>query len=422
MLAWERPELVNLPGQGRLPIIFDTKTQRLVDAQPRGKRATLYVCGITPYDATHLGHAFTYLTYDTLIRAWRDCGVETLYAQNVTDVDEPLFERAAQTGVDWQRLGEQQIELFREDMRELRLVPPEHFISVTEAMSLIRDDVKALVDAGFAYQTRITDDGREYADYYFDVQALERAQAWRLGDISHLSVVEMIETAAARGGDPNRPGKHSALDPCLWRESRPGEPSWQSEIGDGRPGWHIECASIALHYLGADLTVQGGGADLQFPHHEMSSSHAHALAGRPLAGIFSHSALVSYRGEKMSKSLGNLVFVSQLRRSGYEPDAIRLALLQHHYRTEWEWFDEMMLDASEKLNTWRSMLAMRPTGESTQNHAEQGDSFLAEFRALLSEDLNTPGMLALLEEEIHRGLVNPSLLRQAADALLGLRL
>lgn len=422
MRAWERPELVNLPGQGRIPKIFDSQTQRLVEAQPKGKRATLYVCGITPYDATHLGHAFTYLTYDTLIRAWRDCGVETLYAQNVTDIDEPLFERANQTGVDWKELGERQINLFREDMRELRIVPPDHFIAVTEAMSLIRDDVQSLVDAGFAYQARITDGGREYEDFYFDVQAVEREQPWRLGDISHLSEAGMIEAAAARGGDPFQAGKRSALDPCLWRESRPGEPTWPSAIGGGRPGWHIECASIALHYLGSDLTVQGGGADLQFPHHEMSASHAQALAGCRLAGIFSHSALVSYQGEKMSKSLGNLVFVSHLRQNGYEPDAIRLALLQHHYRTEWEWFDGMIIDAVEKLQSWRAKLEPIATVEQHRELDSHSDAFLTEFRRLLSQDLDTPSMVLLLDEELHRGKVNSALLRRAANALLGLRL
>lgn len=422
MSAWPRPEVPQLPGVGLIPQLFDTQSQQLVPADPAHKNATLYVCGITPYDATHLGHAFTYLTYDTLLRAWRDSGIDAIYAQNVTDVDEPLFERANQTGVDWRDLGRQQIALFESDMAALRVLPPDHFVTVTQAMPLIHKDVSELERRGFAYSVLTSEHGIDYHDYYFDIARAQQSGSWILGHLSHLTAPAMLEIAAERGGDPYKNGKRNPLDPCLWRAKRPEEPSWESPLGSGRPGWHIECASIALHYLGAEVTVQGGGADLQFPHHEMSASHALALSGHPLARIYSHSALVSYQGEKMSKSRGNLVFVSKLLADGFEADAVRLSLLQHHYRREWEWRDDMIGDASGLLAEWRSLMTGRESDDTRSSSDATDEAYLSDMRRHLSEDLDTPAMLLRLDDAIRSGAVRTELLRASADALLGLRI
>lgn len=421
MSAWERPEVPSLPGVGAVPAIFDSQSERLITAQPVHKQAKLYVCGVTPYDATHLGHAFTYLTYDILLRAWRDSGIDTIYVQNVTDIDDPLLERAKQTGVRWQDLAGEQLALFESDMAALRMLPPDHFVSVTQAMSLIQADVERLRDSGFAYTVHTRENDSVFEDYYFDITAAQQDQLWQLGHLSHLNRSTMLSIAAERGGDPNHPGKRDPLDPCLWRAARPDEPSWESALGAGRPGWHIECASIALHFVGSELTVQGGGTDLQFPHHEMSAAHAQALSGHPLAHIYAHSALVGYAGEKMSKSRGNLVFVSRLRADGFEPDAIRLALLQHHYRTEWEWFDVMMTQASSLLGEWRALLDASDRGERAETTADADSEFLAALRGYLADDLNTPAMIRHLDECIRSRRASVAIIRNAADALLGIR-
>jgi len=405
--AWNRPGIPSLPGSSAPPTIFDTASQSLVEAAP-GAVARLYVCGVTPYDATHLGHANTYLAFDTLQRVWRDAGYRVHYAQNITDIDDPLLERAEATGVDWRTLADEQIELFRADMASLGVIPPDDYVAVTEVIDSIARAVAALLENGTAYRVPSDDAGD---DVYFDIAAAERLSPWRLGEESNLDRPTMLRFFAERGGDPDRPGKRDALDPLLWRAAREGEPSWPSVLGAGRPGWHIECSVIALQQLGSGFTVQGGGSDLVFPHHEMSAAHAAALSGAPLARVYSHAGMVAYQGEKMSKSLGNLVLVSRLRADGADPAAIRLGLLAHHYREDWEWTDDALPAADARLRKWRAAAARRGDGSA--------DRVLAELREALAHDLDTPRALAIVDAAAERGVDDPALLADAVQALLG---
>jgi L-cysteine:1D-myo-inositol 2-amino-2-deoxy-alpha-D-glucopyranoside ligase len=416
MRAWTRPEVPHVAGESVPPQLYDTASQRLVEARPDDV-ARLYVCGITPYDATHLGHAATYLAFDTLQRVWLDAGYRVHYAQNVTDVDDPLLERAAATGVDWRDLAAEQIELFRHDMEGLRILPPDDYVAVTEVIEQIGRGTRILLDRDIAY--RVDD------DVYFDNRAAQEAAPWVVGEESNLDRETMLALFAERGGDPDRAGKRDPLDPLLWRASRDGEPSWPSEAGAGRPGWHIECSVIALMHLGRDFTVQGGGSDLVFPHHELSAGHAAALSGHPLARVYSHAGMVAYQGEKMSKSLGNLVLVSQLIDAGADPRAIRLALLAHHYRSDWEWFGDELQVAARRLETWTAAVAGARAGhdELDAEPAVAEQETLDRMRAALRDDLDTPSALRAVDDwAAGRPAGVSPLLPDAIDALLGVRL
>ncbi|CAG7602629.1 cysteine--1-D-myo-inosityl 2-amino-2-deoxy-alpha-D-glucopyranoside ligase [Leucobacter soli] len=422
MRTWTTPELPALPGQGTAPRLFNTATDRIEHPAIADERATLYVCGITPYDATHLGHAATYLAFDILLRAWRDAGIDTVYAQNITDIDDPLLERANATGVEWRALAEEQIGLFRSDMHRLGMIPPEHFVAVTERIDEIAEAVQRLQERGLAYP--VPCDDAEGADLYFDTREAERMTQWRLGDVAPYDRDLMEILSAERGGDPERLGKRHPLDPLLWRAAREGEPSWPSPVGDGRPGWHIECAVIATAELGRTFTVQGGGHDLVFPHHEFTAAHATALTDTPLAHAYCHVGLIAYDGHKMSKSRGNLVLVSKLldgthggsAAGGADPSAIRLALLAHHYRAEWEWFDADLETATRRLEAWRAG-AQRSAADPASSVA-----VLQQLRQSLANDLDTPVMLATLDAALDRGVDDPALIIDAVDALLGVKL
>lgn len=410
MKSWNRPEVPQLSGGGAAPHIWDTASASLVEARPEGT-ASIYVCGITPYDATHIGHAATYLTYDTLIRTWLDAGFEVRYVQNTTDVDDPLLERATATGVDWRTLAADQTELFRHDMESLRIIPPDHYVAVTELIEPVADAVKSLLDNGFGYRI----EGDTHGDVYFDNAAAAAGSPWRLGDNSNLDRATMLALSAERGGDPEREGKRDPLDPLLWRGARPDEPSWQSVLGDGRPGWHIECSVIAQQFLPLPLTVKGGGSDLIFPHHEFSAGHTAALTGLALADRYCHAGLVGYRGEKMSKSVGNLVLVSTLTASGVDPRALRLALLGQHYRSDWEWSEQLLGDALERLSAWQSWArGAAPAGAEC--------TLVEQLRSALSHDLNTPVALAAIDRWIASGATATAEEVAAIDALLGIRL
>ena len=414
MRTWTAPELPDLPGSGPRPRLYNTATGRIEHPPLSDERATLYVCGITPYDATHLGHAATYLAFDLMQRAWRDSGVETVYAQNITDIDDPLLERAAATGVDWKHLADEQISLFRSDMHRLSMIPPAHYVAVTERIDEIADAVARLLDLGLAYP--VSTEGSDGEDLYFDVRGAEQVTEWRLGDVSPYGPALMLELSAERGGDPARPGKRDPLDPLLWRAVRAGEPSWESVVGEGRPGWHIECSVIATGALGNAFTVQGGGSDLIFPHHEFTAAHATAISGTPLAHSYCHVGLISYQGHKMSKSLGNLVLVSKLLEVGADPSAIRLGVFAHHYRSEWEWFDEDLDTAHRRLNAWREGILRQ--AEDPLDSSE----VLSQLRTAFANDLDTPVMLATLDAALDRGVDDPSLIADAALSLLGVRL
>jgi L-cysteine:1D-myo-inositol 2-amino-2-deoxy-alpha-D-glucopyranoside ligase len=406
--------------------LFDTAKGALATLEAAGEQS-MYVCGITPYDATHMGHAASYVAFDLLNRAWRDGGQQVSYVQNVTDVDDPLLERATATGVDWRDLAASQIELFQTDMEALNVLAPDHYVGAVEAIPLIVPAIERLVERGLAYRVA-GNDGEPDGDVYYDVEAAgkhapDAHDAWTLGAVSGLSDAEMLELFAERGGDPGRAGKRQSLDPLLWRVARTGEPSWPGRsLGEGRPGWHIECTVIAQKYLPAPFTVQGGGSDLIFPHHEMGAGHAYSLAGVPLARHFAHAGMVGLNGEKMSKSLGNLVLVSRLRADGEEPAAIRLAILAHHYRTDWSWTGAGFAEAKNRLRTWREAVAVAPEGSA--------GALVARMRAALSEDLDAPRALAAVDDWARSALhgtgtgaaADAALVSDAVDALLGVEL
>jgi L-cysteine:1D-myo-inositol 2-amino-2-deoxy-alpha-D-glucopyranoside ligase len=376
----------------------------------------MYVCGITPYDATHLGHAATYVGFDLLNRSWRDAGHEVRYVQNVTDVDDPLLERAEATGVDWHTLASEQTQVFAEDMAALSVIPPEVYLGVIDTLPLVVDAVEKLLDQGHAYVLHGLD-GEPDGDVYFAIRTDPR-----FGGVAHLDEATMARVFAERGGDPGRPGKKDPLDPLLWRVERPGEPEWDgASLGRGRPGWHIECTAIALEHLGMSFDVQGGGSDLAFPHHEMGASHAHALTGSwPFARVYAHAGMVGYEGHKMSKSRGNLVLVSRLRADGVDPAVIRLALLAHHYRDDWEWTAEDLTRAQTRCQRWRRALAADAGPDAAP--------VLDAVRERLARDLDAPGALAVVDAWVARALDGeggvpqaPALIAKTVDALLGVR-
>jgi L-cysteine:1D-myo-inositol 2-amino-2-deoxy-alpha-D-glucopyranoside ligase len=413
MESWIAPQVPRLPGVGRPLALYDSARQGVYPVELDGP-ARMYVCGITPYDATHLGHGATMITFDLVNRVWRDGGHQVRYVQNVTDVDDPLLERAQRDREDWVVLAMRETALFREDMESLRIIPPEHYVGAVESIPAIVARVSDLVDSGAGY--RLADDT---GDVYFDLSV-----APRFGYESNLDRDRMRALFAERGGDPDRPGKRDPLDPLLWRGARDREPSWEGgTLGPGRPGWHIECAVIALDLLGGRLDVQGGGNDLVFPHHEMSAAHAETLTGHaPFAGHYTHAGMIGLAGEKMSKSKGNLVFVSRLRADHVDPMAIRLALLADHYRSDRQWTDDLLKAAQERLSRWREATAPDRVGPD-------GQAVLAAVRERLADDLDTPGALQAVDAWADAALAGegtdpeaPQLVARTVDALLGISL
>ena len=412
MRSWSSPEVPRLPVAGPTVRVHDTATNQLVETRPEGP-ARLYVCGITPYDATHMGHAATFVAFDLLNRAWRSAGHEVTYVQNVTDVDDPLLERAQKVNIGWIELAERETQLFRDDMEALRVLPPAHYIGAVESIPQVIELIERLDEAGAVY--RVED------DLYFSVTADAD-----FGAICGFDRETMLRIFPERGGDPDRDGKRDPLDCLLWRAERPGEPSWESPFGPGRPGWHIECTAIALDLLGTAFDVQGGGSDLVFPHHEMSAGHAQvAHPGERFARAYAHAGMVAFDGEKMSKSKGNLVFVSALRHSEVDPMAIRLVLLRHHYRSDWEWTDNQLWAAVDTLADWRRALALGAGADSRP--------VVARVLAALADDLDAPTAVRVVQEWVDAtlgttGLADTSdrdaaeVVRRLLDAALGLSL
>lgn len=426
MKSWPTPDVPALTALGA-PDNNNSLQLRGVDGALEEVRAddgaSLYVCGITPYDATHIGHAATYVAFDLLVRQWLDRGESVAYVQNVTDVDDPLLERATATGEDWESLAGAQTDLFRTDMAALEVVPPTRFRGVVEEIGLIAAAVTKLLEAGVAYT--LDNGAGEEPDVYFDSAAAN--SAWHLGSISGLTVAEMEPLFAERGGDPDRPGKRHRLDPLLWRGRRNGEPFWTPRgVPPGRPGWHIECSALATEYLPQPFTVQGGGSDLIFPHHEFSASHASILTDKPFARHYAHAGMVGLDGEKMSKSRGNLVFVSGLRENGVDPMAIRVAILAHHYRSDWFWSDAELDAARSRLEGWRR--AAPHIGR------ESALALTQQVRAHLAQDLDAPAALRAIDAAATQAITDadrqdtpPSdsgevLFRATLQALLGVRL
>ena len=369
----------------------------------------LYVCGITPYDATHLGHASTYVAFDLINRYLRFTGASVRFVENITDIDDPLLERAQRDQVDWQDLAHSQIELFRGDMVALRVLPPDHYIGVVEAMDEIISSILALQSKGSLYSV----DDDLYFRVRLDPDFLSR---------SHISLETALSFFSERGGDPNREGKEDPLDALVWRAQREGEPGWPSPFGIGRPGWHIECSAIALHFLNPDshdefaIDIQGGGSDLIFPHHDMSAAQGVIATGQKFARFFVHAGMIGLDGQKMSKSLGNLLFVSRLIDGGVDPMAIRVALMSHHYRSDHMWGASEIDQATALVDRLRlnlSRVEVAPTS-----------SVIELIVAALSQDLDTPRALAALKawcDGCDAGYVggSPGELSRVLDDLLG---
>jgi L-cysteine:1D-myo-inositol 2-amino-2-deoxy-alpha-D-glucopyranoside ligase len=414
MQSWSSAQVPTLPGRGPELRLYDT-SDRQVRPAATGPKANMYVCGITPYDATHLGHAATYLTFDLIHRLWLDLGHEVHYVQNVTDIDDPLFERAARDGVDWRDLADREVTLFRDDMAALRILPPHDYVGATEAIAEMVELVEKMLASGAAYVIDSADG--EYPDVYYRADATPQ-----FGYESGYDRDTMLQLFEQRGGDPQRPGKADALDALLWRAERPGEPSWPAPFGPGRPGWHVECAAIALSRIGTGLDIQGGGSDLIFPHHEFTAAHAECVRGvRRFARHYVHAGMIGWDGHKMSKSRGNLVLVSRLRAQGVAPQAIRLGLLAGHYRADRFWSDQVLADATARLQRWRAATALAAGPDASD--------VVARVRQYLADDLDTPKAIAALDgwttDALEYGghdAVAPTLVARVVDALMGVNL
>ena len=355
--------------------LYDTARRAVVPFDV-GPTVSMYVCGITPYDSTHLGHAATYLTYDVLIRRLEELGHEVRMVRNVTDVDDSILPKARELGINYLELADAELARFRADMDALDMRPPVAEPRATEAIDGMIDMVGTLLESGNAYLTGGT--------VYFDVSTFPR-----FGELSHYSHEHMVKLARARGGRPDDPHRRDPLDFVLWQPSLPDEPAWRGPFGVGRPGWHVECSVMSMANLGPTLDLHGGGTDLIFPHHECEVAQSESVTGQPFSRHWMHSAMVSYEGEKMSKSLGNLVFVSDLLKDN-DPRAIRLALMHHHYRAGFEWYDTDLAEGTALLRRLMAA-AERPDGPDPRPLAER-------VRAALDHDLDAPRAIEALDD------------------------
>ena len=413
MNSWATPAIPTLGTIRNLPALVLTDTATTTKkALPKKSMYRMYVCGITPYDATHLGHAATYLTFDLINRYLRATGAEVLYVQNITDIDDPLLERANRDGVDWNDLAHQQIDLFKGDMVDLRVIPPAHYIGAVEAIPLVVNAIADLQEQSSIYPVD--------TDYYFSVKSDSK-----FGTRSNLSQGQMLDIFSQRGGDPDRVGKQDPLDCLVWMSQRVNEPGWDSSLGKGRPGWHIECTAIALEYLQPSdidetlIDIQGGGSDLIFPHHEMCATQAQVITGKELAQTYVHAGMIGLDGEKMSKSKGNLVFVSRLVASGVDPMAIRWALMSDHYRSDRMWSDAVLQKAQSELAQLKDALSKSASAPT--------EELITSIVHALSDDLDTTRVLFQLNAWALSTLAgsnggNTDNLRITLDALLGLKL
>ena len=354
--------------------LYDTARRAVVPFEP-GPVVTLYTCGITPYDSAHLGHAATYLTYDVLQRRLRDRGHDTRCVRNITDVDDPLLAKARALGVHFLDLAAEEIARFDEVMSALDLLPAWSEPRATSAIPDILGFIGMVLESGHAYQAG--------GSVYFSVASFDR-----FGQVSHYDRATMLALAAERGGNPDDPHKHDPLDFVLWQPSGPEEPAWDSLWGSGRPGWHIECSALAMRELAETIDLHGGGSDLIFPHHECEAAQSEAATGEPFVRHWVHTPMVCMDGEKMSKSLGNLVFVSDLLKD-WDPAAVRLGVLAQHYRSNWSWDDDLMPAAAARLGAWRA--------------GGEGAAALDDVRMALDDDLDTPAALRAIDDAAARG-------------------
>ena len=358
-------------------MLYDTARREVVPFSPP-QQVLMYVCGITPYDATHLGHASTFLTYDVVIRRLIDRGHEVRCIRNVTDVDDPLFAKARELGVHYLDLAAGEEARFNADMEALNVLPVQAAPRASSAIPDIRKFIQAVLDEGHAY---VSGDS-----VYFDVSTFDT-----FGAVSGYPQEEMLRLAALRGGNIDDPQKRNPLDFVLWQPSAADEPTWETPWGPGRPGWHVECSALALRELGEHVHLHGGGADLIFPHHECERAQSESATNTPFVDHWMHAALISKDGEKMSKSLGNLVFIDALREE-WDPRAIRLGIISHHYRTEWEWHDNLMPSSNERLTRWKASVGGDVDG-----------ALINAVRAALDNDLDTPHACSQIDAAVSEG-------------------
>ena len=383
--------------------LYDTARQAVVPFRP-GQLVTMYTCGITPYDAAHLGHASTYLAYDVVRRRLHDLGYRTKLVRNVTDVDDDILRKARQLGVYYLDLAAEEIARFSADMGALGLLPADVEPRATSAVPEILRCIGAVIERGHAYESG--------GAVYFDVSS------WPdFGSVSHYGAQEMLALARERGGNPDDPNKRGPLDFVLWQLSLPSEPAWSSRWGPGRPGWHIECSALVLRELGTTIDLHGGGSDLIFPHHECEAAQSEAATGEKLVRHWVHTGMACYEGTKMSKSLGNLVFVHDLLKD-WEPAAVRLSLLAHRYREDWCWEGALVAEAADRLDRWRRAARGERPGAGGSGVGGPATGLLEEVRAALDDDLDTPRALALVDAATGGASAEVA----AAAALLGVAL
>ena len=411
MKSWPEVYIPAIDSKYEIPSLSLFNSQsRKIEEVPKKQTYRMYVCGITPYDSTHLGHAATYLTFDLINRYLRATKAEVRFVENITDIDDPLLERAHRDGVDWKDLAESQIDLFREDMTALHVIPPKFYIGAVEAIDLVTKKIDELDAAGSVYSV----DG----DLYFRVH-----KDSDFGERSHLSLTDSLKIFRERGGDPDREGKEDPLDSLVWLSKRENEPGWESKHGIGRPGWHIECCAIALKYLEPNaeddylIDIQGGGKDLIFPHHEMSASQAKVSTGRDFARMYVHAGMIGLDGQKMSKSLGNLVFVSKLIEAGVSPMTIRCALIMQPYAEDRMWTEKLLTDAKDFLDSLVVQIS--------QIDCAPTDQVIQQMINSLANNLDTPGVITILKDWIKQSQNgetggNPGELSRAIDSFLGL--
>ena len=357
-------------------LLFNTLTKKKEKLKTfQEKKVQLYVCGITPYDTTHLGHAFLYIFFDVFYRYLIHKGYDVNYVQNVTDIDDDILKRANEEKRDWKELGNYWTKEFLDDYKSLNMIMPTHYVKATETMDTIITMIRGLEQKGFTY---IKD-----KNVYFQISKFSR-----YGELSGLGKAEMLKLAQERGGNPDDPCKKDPLDFILWQHSKKGEPQWESPWGAGRPGWHIECSAMSYKYLGSQIDIHGGGYDLIFPHHESEIAQTESYTGKsPFVRYWVHAAMLEYKGEKMSKSLGNMVFISDLLKK-YSPNTIRWVLLSHHYRKEWGFAMNELDEAEKKMGVLKKKTTQKKEGD------------IRKIENFLENDMDIPNALDYIRKEM----------------------
>lgn len=370
--------------------LFNTLTQRIEPLHPHGNEVTLYVCGVTPYDTTHLGHAAINVYYDTLIRLLRSEGQAVNYVQNVTDIDDDIIRKAREQNTPWDELGRRETMRYLADLRALNILPPTHYVWATNEIPRMVCVIEKLIERGNAYAR----DGWVYFSVASDPTFGALAEAG-----GYHGYATWLATANERGNTPDDPRKNDPLDFVLWQAHQEGEPSWESPWGLGRPGWHIECSAMAMGHLGNRIDIHGGGADLIFPHHTCEIAQSENASGeQPFVQIWMHCGMVYLGEEKMSKSLGNLVLVRNLLET-YTAAAVRVLLLSHHYREPWQYTDDDMRQSAARAARYaEAVVRMETSVHATGGDNGSVDSVRHQFTEALRHDLDTPAALRILDE------------------------